>query len=184
MPVESRPDELPFPALLRREVFGPTGAPDWFVPRRQGRPLPLTALLGINVFAVAALMALLSQLTHTRTLQGDAQFDASSLQCAARSADSAGTADCAATLRLATRTVTPAPLPRAGEHIEVDAGGAAQRVRVRASAAAVSGRDATIQVDWAGAPPVPAAPLRLRWTQTHSLLRWLLPAGSAGDTPP
>lgn len=173
MHAEAQASGLPFPPLLRRELFDTRGLPEWYCPVRRSRPPAPALLVGGSTLAVVALLVGAASLTHGRRLGVPAQVDAQSVRCG-RSAT-----ECTATLKL-----SPSPLLSATALEDLQGQTASLTsitdvANVRARIVAVSapgvGSRATLHIAWPITQRLPDGELTLRHLEIRSLIGWIAP---------
>jgi hypothetical protein len=154
---------LPFPPLLRKQLFDARGMPDWYCPTRRAPPLAAGWLVFGAALALAAAVAALAGVTHRRVHTLPTTFAAVPAACA-RSGGS-----CRAALHVA----LPAALA-ADATLDPAVTVAGTPAQIVALAISPGRRRLTLWLDW---PPGRVRPARatVAFAESRSLLGWLAP---------
>ncbi|WP_434030667.1 hypothetical protein [[Pseudomonas] boreopolis] len=83
---EAQASGLPFPPLLRKELFDKRGLPEWYCPTQRARSLAPALLVAGSALAMASLLFAATRLTHSRQHRLTIEMQAPSLYCVPASA--------------------------------------------------------------------------------------------------
>lgn len=178
MHAQAQASGLPFPPLLRPELFDARGLPDWYCPVRRSRPLAPALLVGGGTLAMAALLFVAGNLTHSRRFVVPAQVTAQSARCEPTGRE------CTAVLQL------QASLPSAARDKLQDqpvvvvsrAGAAPLTVRVVATSVDAAAGGPALRIAWPAGRVLPTGVLTVQIAETRPLIGWIAPRHLAGTS--
>lgn len=163
---------LPFPPVLRPELFDARGMPDWHVPVRNAKPWPLVPLVLGCAIAFGAVLLFAFAMPHTRTHRLEAQ--AERLPCAEAAEV------CLAMIRLRSALPSHVGAPAAGSVALVSSmTGAPSRLRVL-EVQSVLRQPPSLRVAWSRHEPLRAGKVLVAVDETRTLMGWIAPRLVAG----
>lgn len=170
MHTEAQASGLPFPPLLRRELFDARGLPEWYCPTRRTRPIGAWALVGGSAFALSALLLAICLVPHHRMYKLPGSFPVQVPLC------EPGAAECRVTLWIAPSASLREDAVIDG-HVVIDASpeGTALAVRIISSSASAQNRGITLFIAWPRTLRVPTQDVAIVLRETKTLLGWLAP---------
>ena len=171
MQTEAQASGLPFPPLLRKELFDPRGLPEWYCPTRVSRPVSTWMLVGGSAFALAAFLLVICLVPHHRMHRLSGSFSAQSPRC------DPGAIECKATLQ----TRRPDSMGEIGG-IDSYLGIAgplgtdkALGLRIVSISASAQNRDMVLVVTWPKAVLLPRRSVAIALGERRTLVGWLSP---------
>jgi len=170
MHTDAQASGLPFPPLLRKELFDARGLPEWYCPTRGARPIAAWALVSGSAFALGALLLAICLVSHHRVHRLSGSFPVQVPICGH------GAAECKAALRIA-----PSALLREDAVIDGHAGIAVSQGGGKALAVRIVGfstaqnRDLTLFVMWPRAVSLPTQDVAVALGEARTLFGWLAP---------
>lgn len=165
---------LPFPPVLRPELFDARGMPDWHVPVRNAKPWPPVPLVLGSAIAFGALLLFAFAMPHTRTHRLQAQ--AERLPCVEAAEI------CTAMIRLRSALPSHAAVPAVGSVALVSSmTGAPSRLRVL-EIQLTPRQPPSLRVAWSRPEPERAGNVLVAVDETRTLMGWIAPRLLAGHT--
>ncbi|MEH6418613.1 hypothetical protein [Pseudomonas sp. CGJS7] len=161
---------LPFPALLRKELFDPRGLPEWYCPVQGGRSLPEWVLV-IGSFALfGALFLAIALVPHQRTQRIRAVSERPAQAC------TASQVECRIVLRIAPDSVPPATAPVGSEIVVATSAPNVAEVTAKVAQwpAAAQAEPALVHVAWPARARLPSGEVTISFVETRTLFGWLL----------
>lgn len=158
---------LPFPPLLRKELFDTRGFPDWYCPTRGARPIAVWALVSGSAFALGMLLFVICVAPHHRIYRLSGSFRAQVPAC------DLGAVECKAELRIGRPALAEdAVIDR---HVGVAVSGNAVAARIVGVLGSAQRGDMTLVVAWPNAVILPTGDVTIALGETRTLRGWLAP---------